>query len=98
MLSVHVHVCIRICILCLCILCSDTYICALFSPAHVISQRHCQKASQMIAVAMYTDGSLVADCGFTDNIVQGPVCVCACCSVSTRINEKGGGGLAGHRV
>ena len=97
MLSVHVHVCIRICtcILCLCILCSDTYICALFSPAHVISQRHCQKASQMIAVAMYTDGSLVADCGFTDNIVQGPVCACVLAVFPPRINEKGGGGFSG---
>ena len=91
MLSVHVHVCIRICILCLCILCSDTYICALFSPAHVISQRHCQKASQMIAVAMYTDGSLVADCGFTDNIVQGPVCACVQCFHQDK--RKGGGGI-----
>ena len=37
----------------------------------------------MISVAMYTDGSLVADCGFTDNIVQGPVCVCVCVCART---------------
>ena len=48
------------------ILCSTLYTISVLSspPAHVIS------------VAMYTDGSLVADCGFTDNIVQGPVCLC----------------------
>ena len=48
------------------ILCSTLYTVLSSPPAHVIS------------VAMYTDGSLVADCGFTDNIVQGPVCVCVC--------------------
>ena len=53
------------------ILCSTLYTISVLSspPAHVIS------------VAMYTDGSLVADCGFTDNIVQGPVCVCVCVCV-----------------
>ena len=57
-------------VVCFYILCSTLYTISVLCspPAHVIS------------VAMYTDGSLVADCGFTDNIVQ-CVCVCVCVSI-----------------
>ena len=61
----YVHVCIRICTFLYSVFYIVHYICALLSPC----------------TCDYTDGSLVADCGFTDNIVQGPVCVCVCVCV-----------------